>query len=157
MIPKKSKHYPVKRATVLPATLQKAWLKLALLLAVMQTTHVRRFHLMSSFQSSCEHKPEHPAVFVPEHGAGWTQCWTQCWTLGSPTGGRGILKSSQYQFQQDLCNESLNGKTCLFYSGMLYLVRYKKHWVYLKILIILRNRSESFGFLDCYLFFNCYS
>lgn len=54
--------------------------------------------------------------------------------------GREILKPSQYEFQQDLGNESLNWKMCLFYSGMLYLVRYKKHWVYLKILIILRKR-----------------
>lgn len=37
---------------------------------------------------------------------------------------------------------------CLFYSGMLYLAWYKKHWIYLKILIILRKKRESFSFLD---------
>lgn len=29
---------------------------------------------------------------------------------------------------------------CLFYAGMLYLAQYKKHWIYLKILIILRKK-----------------
>lgn len=138
-IPKKSKRYPAKRATVLPVTPRKAWLKPDVLLAVTPATHVRRSHLMSSHRRQL--KPEPPAASG----------------MDGIRHGSGILKPSWYEFQQDLCNESLNGKTCLFYSGMLYLARYEKHWVCLKILIILRKRWESFDFFDRYLFANCYS
>lgn len=70
--------------------------------------------------------------------------------------GRAACMPLPYEFQQELCNGSLNGNTCLFYSGMLSLVRHKKHWVYLKYLLFW-ERDESLQLLDHYLYFDCYS